>query len=256
MKAITFLICLLWLSLAGSAQVAIRDEFIINQQERMVFKSWDASKFTPKPGFLGLNPMYWITWGLHPNYPDTDLRPLSPSGPQTVRLGLIAAMNSTQEAYKAHADTLRNTAVSNFAAYSASLGDADPLWNIYYRSALSPLANLPELHLNSLSNGQRKYIDQTGILSWYTEQHQALSERLRLAKSTDMERGSRILLYHRLLLEYRKLQAAWEDKLRASKTYLNLSLKKQKIKERSTGITDQRLSDIQIADKILKNSKL
>ncbi|WP_316806848.1 hypothetical protein [Pedobacter agri] len=256
MKALTFLFCLLWLPRTIIAQRAIHDQAIINQQERMVFKSWDADKFTPKPGFLGLNPMYWITWGLHPNYPDTDLRPLGPAGPQTLRLGLIAAMKSSEDAYKLHADTVRNTALSNYTAYSAALSGADPLWHIYYRSALSPLDNLPQIPLGSLTLAQRKYLSETGMISWYTQQHQALAERLHLARTTHMERGSRILLYHRLLLEYRKLQAAWEDKIRRSKTYLNLSVQRQKIKERSKGFKDQRLSDIAIADKVLKNSKL
>src|SRR3546814_5216435 len=87
------------------------DKHIVHQQERMVFKQWNRDKFTPKKGFLGLNYQYWLTWAWHPNYPRTDRRPLSFTGPQTLRLRLVAAMKNTEEAYKKHADTLRNTAL-------------------------------------------------------------------------------------------------------------------------------------------------
>ena len=87
-----FTVLLLCTVITAKAQKQIRDESIVNQQERMVFKQWDRKKFTPTSGFLGLNPYYWLTWGLHPNYPKTDLRPLAPGGVQSLRLASVTGM--------------------------------------------------------------------------------------------------------------------------------------------------------------------
>ena len=62
MKTTIVLNILLMLSGYAFSQIPIRDIHIANQQERMVFKQWDKSKFTPSKGFLGLNPLYWLTW--------------------------------------------------------------------------------------------------------------------------------------------------------------------------------------------------
>ncbi|WP_230383744.1 zincin-like metallopeptidase domain-containing protein [Pedobacter endophyticus] len=72
MKKSHLILFLCFLAINCIGQKKITDKHITYQQERMVFKQWDAGKFTPKSGFLGLNPEYWITWALHPNYPKTD----------------------------------------------------------------------------------------------------------------------------------------------------------------------------------------
>lgn len=244
---------------AGFCQLQIHDESIVNQQERMVFKSWDADKFTPTSGFLGLNPMYWLTWGLHPNYPDTDLRPLSPVGPQTMRLGLLAAMRASEDAYKRHSDTLSTTALSSFAGYSAALAQADPLWQIYYRSALSPLSkSLDGSELSGLGAPQLSYLTRTGVVDWYRNAHAALKERLEISQRSPMERGSRIIFYHRLLAEMRALRSSWEEKKRSAKKYLWISSQLGQIKAKQDRITSENKgnSDIEIANRVLKNSKL
>lgn len=259
MKTLLMICGLLLGPLAGFCQLQIHDESIINQQERMVFKSWDANKFTPTSGFLGLNPMYWLTWGLHPNYPDTDLRPLGPVGPQTSRLGLIAAMRASEDAYKRHSDTLSNTALSTFAGYSAALTQADPLWQIYYRSALSPLSEpLDGSELSGLSSAQRNYLSRTGIVDWYRNAHAALRERLDISQRSPMERGSRIIFYHRLLSEMRALRSSWEEKKRSAKNYLWISSQVDLIRAKQERMTSENngSSDIEIANRILKNSKL
>src|SRR5690606_4436529 len=128
MKPLVFLLLFLaLLPLEESSAQTIKyqtDQHIINQQQRMVFKQWDKRKFTPTKGFLGLNPNYWITWGLHPNYPKTDHRPLSTAGPQTQRLLLVAAMKNTEVAYSKRTDTLKNLALSETAGYLGALSTA------------------------------------------------------------------------------------------------------------------------------------
>ncbi|MCJ8208564.1 hypothetical protein MUY27_02510 [Mucilaginibacter sp. RS28] len=83
------------------AQSIIKDDAVDNQNQRMVFLQWDQNKFYPKPGFLSLNPYYWLVWGLFDsNYHKTDIRPLSATGQQTQRLALVATMNGIDNRYK------------------------------------------------------------------------------------------------------------------------------------------------------------
>ncbi|RZM19717.1 MAG: hypothetical protein EOO88_37285, partial [Pedobacter sp.] len=120
-------------------QTRIRDESMVNQQERMVFKYWDRAKFTPTSGFLGLNPYYWLTWGLHPNYPKTDLRPLSATGHETIRMGLEAGMQSADKNMELDSDTIRNVALDQISGHAGLFSDADPLWLLYYSGQFRPV---------------------------------------------------------------------------------------------------------------------
>src|ERR1700750_1439830 len=105
MKSIIFFLLCLACCSSAFAQVPINDEAFRYQQQRMVFQQWDQNKFKPGKGFLDLNPYYWLVWGWpYPNYHKTDLRPLSANGPQTQRLALVAAMNSTDGKYKLQSD--------------------------------------------------------------------------------------------------------------------------------------------------------
>ena len=232
------------------------DKHIVNQQERMVFKQWDRKKFTPTGGWFGLNPNYLLTWAWHPNYPKTDLRPLSAAGPQSQRLLLVAAMKNTEEAYKKHADTLRNTALTEMAGHAGAVSAADPLWQLYYRNEFRPLTEGTD-PLQGSTPEVRDYLARTGVLDWYHEESAALAERLDGARTTNMERGSRIMAYHRLLAEYRSLLSTWETKKQRAKLYLGLSRTNRNVRESAQPIAaPPGRSDIQIADDILGKSKL
>ncbi len=249
------------LSLApGVAQNARRltDQHIVNQQERMVFKQWDKKKFTPTKGFLGLNPNYWLTWAWHPNYPKNDLRPLSSSGAQTQRLLLVAAMQHTEEKYKKHADTLRNTARTEMVNYAGALSQADPLWQLYYSKEFQPLFQISsDLALSGTEQPVKDYLIRTGTLDWYLEESSALAERLEIARTTNLDRGSRIIAYHRMLGEYRKLYAAWDAKKQRAKLFLSLTRTNAEAKQSGHPIVlPLGRTDFQIADDVLQKSKL
>lgn len=241
------------------AQKQIKDKHITNQQERMVFKQWDRKKFTPTSGFLGLNPEYWLTWAWHPNYPKTDLRPLGPVGPQTQRLAFVAAMQATENASKLHADTLRNEALAESTNYLGASSFADPLWLLYYRHEFDGLLNQdPNELLSGISAKEQNYLLKNGAYQWYLDECQAILERLNAARNTTLDRGSRIVTYHRLLAEYRKIYAIWDTKKHSAKLFLSLSETNNSLKNKEgpmlqlpSGRTDR-----QIADAILSKSKL
>ena len=189
------------------AQTRIRDESMVNQQERMVFKSWDRAKFTPTSGFLGLNPYYWLTWGLHPNYPKTDLRPLAATGHETIRMGLEAGMQSADKDMELGSDTIRNLALDQISGHAGLFSDADPLWLLYYSGQFRPVTNPDRVDiLSGLSASVKAQLISEGSYGWYKDQVVMLAERLEGSRRTNQDRGSRILSYQRLLLEFRKIQ--------------------------------------------------
>ncbi|RZK42647.1 MAG: hypothetical protein EOO90_06300 [Pedobacter sp.] len=250
---------MLWLtiSLAARAQRSIVDESIRFQQERMVFKQWGRNKFTPTSGFLGLNPYYWLTWGLHPNYPKTDLRPLSATGPQTQRLAMVAAMNSSSRSYKLHSDTLRNIALLEVAAQNGLLSGTDPLWILYYRDEFRPvLENTAGSILSPFPLAVRAKLVEQGLFSWYKNELDKLKERIEGARTADMDRGSRIMAYHRMLQEYQKLQANWEARSGTAQVNMERMKKQDKLKAGDVQIDSwTEDSDVRIAKKILADRK-
>nr|WP_121270943.1 hypothetical protein [Pedobacter schmidteae] len=255
-----FLIVMLFVGLAFPltyGQKIIRDDAIRYQQERMVFKQWDKNKFVPKPGFLYLNPMYWLTWGLHPNYPKTDLRPLGPYGPQTQRLGLVLAMQQSSDAFKLHADTLRNTALTEAYNYTGMVSNYDPLWMLYYSREFDDLIEQDDAAiLSGLESRERAYLSRAGLLEWFLEESRSIRERLNALRSTNIDRGGRILGYHRILGEYRMLRATWEAKKQRSKLYLSLAEAAEAVRTPALPASPGSESDKRIADRILSKSKL
>jgi len=241
----------------ASAQMYINDKSIRYQQERMVFKQWDRNKFSPTPGFLWLNPLYWLTWAFYPGYKDTDLRPLSASGPQTQRLALVAAMNATDKSYKLQADTLRTSAVSEIANQSGLVSSVDPLWLLYYSKELTPVLEHSEAELvASLPPAVRQQVVNEGIAAWYVRELDMLKERLEGAKTTTLDRGARILAYHRMLMEYRMLAATWATRTATAARNINSVAKQQQVRSNQVTIdawTPE--SDAAIARKVLADRK-
>ncbi|QEM07231.1 hypothetical protein DIU31_028410 [Mucilaginibacter rubeus] len=251
---VSFTFLLLWQQC--NAQSVVKDQSIRYQQERMVFLQWDQKKFTPTPGFLHLNPYYWLTWGLfHPDYHKNDLRPLCATGPQTQRLALVAAMNATDNKYKLQSDTLRNTELSEVANQSGTITDFDPLWQLYYGKKLKPVLNYNSASiLSGLSPQVSAKLVSEGLYNWYINELDMLKERVSAAHSTTMDRGARIMAYHRYLMEYRQLAAVWTTRTSSAQATINMTAQQQRLKSNLVGVPDWTpQSDIQIANKVLQH---
>ncbi|HTI58962.1 hypothetical protein [Mucilaginibacter sp.] len=237
-------------------QSVVQDQSVRYQEERMVYLQWDQNKFTPKAGFLSLNPYYWLTWGLfHPNYHKTDLRPLSATGPQTQRLALVGAMNSTDNKYKLQSDTVRNTALSEIANQSGLISDADPLWQLYYRNELKPVLNNSMASiLAGLSPQVSAKLVSEGLYTWYKNELDMLKERIQAAHTTTMDRGARIIAYHRYLMEYRRLAGVWAIRTSSAQATLNMTAQQQKLQSGQVTISNWTpQTDIQIANQVLQH---
>jgi len=259
MKKILFLLLAFCFKLSAPfAQAVIKDQAIENQSQRMVFQQWNQNDFYPHAGFLDLNPYYWLVWGLFdPNYHKTDLRPLSATGPQTQRLALVAGLNSTDNKYKINSDTVRNTALSEIANQSGFLSDADPLWLLYYNQQFQPLLNYSAVSiLGPLTPQVSAKLVSEGMYSWYTNELNRLKQRLNGARTTDMDRGSRIMAYYRMLKEYQKLASVWAIRVSTAQTTINMAASQKTLQNSSTPISNWTPNtDVQIANKVLSSAQ-
>ncbi|MGZ3943306.1 MAG: hypothetical protein ACXVJB_00115 [Mucilaginibacter sp.] len=242
------------LPLFAFSQEIVRDKAIENQSQRMVYAQWNQNDFYPKAGFLDLNPYYWLVWGLFdPNYHKTDLRPLSVTGPQTQRLALVAAQNSTDNKYKLQSDTLRNTALSEIASQSGLLSDADPLWLLYYKQQFQPLLNYSSTTLlGPLAPSVSAKLVSEGTYNWYSNELSMLKQRLNGARTTDQDRGSRIMAYYRMLAEYQRLTGIWSIRVATAQKDIQMTTQAQQVKTQTMApVQWTPQSDIQIANKVL-----
>jgi hypothetical protein len=261
MKTLLFIwltISLFFFSVSLRAQSVIKDDAVDNQSQRMVFQQWNQNDFYPHKGFLDTNPYYWLVWGLFdPNYHKTDLRPLSATGPQTQRLALVGALNSTDNNYKLNSDTVRNTALSQIASQSGLLSDADPLWLLYYNQQFQPLLNYSAANiLGPLPPKVSSTLLSDGLYSWYTNELSMLKQRLNGARSTDMDRGSRIMAYYRMLKEYQQLAAIWAVRVSAAQMTLNMQAAQKNVAVAPSPVrTWTPNTDRQIANKVLSNAQ-
>ena len=254
MKKYVLLAALSFLLSAAYAQSVIKDDAVDNQSQRMVFQQWDQNKFYPKAGFLSLNPYYWLVWGLFdPNYHKTDLRPLSATGPQTQRLALVGSMNSIDGNYKLNSDTVRNTALSQIANTSGLVSGADPLWLLYYNQQFQPLLNYSAATiLGPLAAQVSARLVSEGTYDWYTGELAILKERVQAAHTTDMDRGSRIMAYYRLLKEYRVLAGVWAIRTSAAQKGLTRTAQQQQLHTGQATIPGWTPNtDVQIANGVL-----
>lgn len=238
----------------------IKDPHIRAQQQRMVFAKW--GDWLPKGKyFLGLqlNIHHTMTWGwMAPNQNDdyrrgADIRPLGPAGEQTQRMALNTMLKSTSDKYKEYTDSIARDATSELYNTSGLFSTLDPLWRLYYSKELDEVINYDRNSLISiLSNDQRIYLTQTGGINWYDEQMLIMQEKLNAAFNQDIDRGSRVINYHNLLIEFRKLRSVWDAKLILADRLKPLYEKNNSMKSPPiTGFTTSRSSDVEIMRAIM-----
>jgi hypothetical protein len=241
---------------ATMAQQAAEDKAVNYQQERMVYKQWDKNKFTPTSGFLGLNPLYWLTWGLRPQYKKVDKRPLSATGPQTQRLAYTATFDDQANKSRLETDTISGVAKSDIARTSGAISGAEPLWIMYYKKELDFVMNAtPEDIMSTIPPKILPQVIQASTYDWYTEQIGILRERLDGARTTDMNRGSRILAYHRILLKYRSVHEQWMNHLSSFELGLKQKANKKAVNTGTATYSTARKSDKEIAKDVVNNDK-
>lgn len=257
MKTCLFILICFLASWNAAAQMTIHDRAIVAQQERMVYKEWDQDKFYPKPNrILGVptNLLWYMTWALHPNYPKTDRRPLSSQGEQTQRLALAAAMSITSDYYKKEADSIQLASVKELTRISGAFSELDPLYQMYYKKELKPLENPGEEAFDDVPSAVQAYLQEIGAFAWYQGEMGRLAERYQLAKKLDMERGQKILMYHRILQEMRQCLSRWQYQIHLSQQVVEFkSLKSQVPIEAGSPARWKETDDQKVIERIINN---
>lgn len=219
-----------------SAQIKhIQDKSLRAHNARMVHKSW--GEFRPYPKyFLGIqtNPNYGLVWGMfapkqNKRYKDgADIRPLRPTGLQNQRY--ISAYNSYLYAkqVKEKSDVIGNEAMEELIYYDKTTAKADPIYILYFREVLKPISEYNKLnpyYNKKISFQVASLLRETGIEEKVIEEMELLKDRLNTALNNDMERGQRLIFYHRILDDFRSFDASLNNKIYISSVYQSFKSK-------------------------------
>lgn len=197
----------------------IKDPHIVGQEKRQVFQEW--GDWQPKGKyFLGIqyNYHYTMVWGwLAPNrnkrYKDgDDIRPLSVTGLQNQRYATTLIQEDRTDKILKHAEVTHDETFDEYMHISALGVEADPLYILYYKRELRDCESLVGFSGSNvfrklgMTNETFKTNQRYGILETLKVDAEKLEAKYKMARSADMPRGKRILLYHECLLDLRKMK--------------------------------------------------
>jgi hypothetical protein len=135
------------------------------------------------------------------------------------------------------------------------ISDADPLWQLYYSNELKPVLNNSMASiLAGLSPQVSAKLMSGGLYTWYKNELDMLKERIQAAHTTTMDRGARIMAYHRYLMEYRRLAGVWATRTSSAQATLDMTAQQQQLQSGQVTISNWTpQTDIQIANQVLQH---
>lgn len=194
----------------------LNDPAIVAQHKRMTFESWGDWRPYPKY-FLGIqtNFAYATVWGMwapkiNRDYKEgEDIRPLKPTGTQNQRFAQLKFQEEEANQIKAASDTIYKRSIQDLAHWTSATVDADPLWLLYYKRMLRPIAEFPDQPQNFLEwrlKDQKTYetLSVTGAIMRLQEELDLIKEKYSMARTLDMPRGKRFIMYHETLIKWKK----------------------------------------------------
>jgi len=200
--------------------IRVRDPHIVAQERRQVFQRWGNWLPNPNYDFFGIqtNVHYMLVWGwLAPqrnkDYRDgPDIRPLGPSGLQNQRYGSTVLQQRRTQEILSEVRNVHNTALEEQLHYSSITVPADPLYVLYYKPMLKKLEqfNTNTLNYNDWGFTNVKAFERferRGLLRDSKQKLELLQDNLHLAKTMEIPRGKRILMFHDCLIGWRKHQS-------------------------------------------------
>lgn len=258
----TFLFCI-----NTNAQIRkLNDPSIVSQHKRMVFESWGDFRPYPKYNFFGIqtNFAYATVWGMwspriNKDYKNgADIRPLKPTGLENQRLVELELQKQEVEKIKVSIDSIYQRNIQDFAHWTSTTVEADPLWLLYYKRMLRPLNEFPDNPQNyrewGFDNAEiYETLKFTGSIEKLQESLDLLKDKYHQSRTMDMPRGKRFLMYHETLLGWRKFQAELFSYNTKSELFLDYKKALDKFrKSRRNYITK---SDVEIVQEIMNKYK-
>lgn len=241
----------------------IKDPHIVGQEKRQVFQEW--GDWRPKAKyFLGVqtNIHYATVWGwLAPNRNQryrngADIRPLSPAGLQNQRYASTLQQEQKSLEVLEEVKGVYDDALADQLHYSSLTVPADPLYVLYYQSMLR---DLQEFNTNSpiaaqwgFTNDQAfERFERLGMLGQVKRKIDVLQNTLHLAKTMEIPRGKRIMMFHECLIEWRKqksymayLNRQGINRLKAEERLAKLKTAKQTGQHSQTRSDAERFVDV------------
>jgi hypothetical protein len=219
------------------SQTALRDDAMRAQERRQVYMQW--GDWQPKAKyFLGIqtNPQHTLVWGWvadlrgaqNSKYKKgSDIRPLGPTGKQTLRLAALAQQQSITDQIVKESNEIGSMAEQEILYYSNTTAQLDPLYLLYFKKTLKPIAEFSQSNLQSECGRADIYdfLNETGVINSHIREMNILKNRLDGLFSSNIERGQRIIMYHRLLADYRSEKSTWDRHITSTKTFLDLKAK-------------------------------
>lgn len=199
---------------------SIKDPYIVSQEKRQVISKW--GEWRPGPDyFLGINTNVHnhMVWGfLAPSRNRAykrgqDIRPLSPTGLQNQRLGTTLMQQNATRATRDEVEDIESTTLDEYMHITALTTEADPLYLLYYKSMLKPLKEQEGISLEEkeyylqkmgMSLATIRKNDKYGLLNKLVIDIVILLDKYKMARTVDMPRGKRIIMYHECLIDWRK----------------------------------------------------
>ena len=126
-------------------------------------------------------------------------------------------------------DTIYKRNIQDFAHWTSTTVDADPLWLLYYKRMLKPITQFPDEPTNYLQWELKDHetyetLKSTGTIKRFQEELDLIKEKYKMSRTMDMPRGKRFLMYHETLLKWRSFLG--ELRKHGKKTNLLISYKK------------------------------
>lgn len=215
-------------------QKAIKDEAVHAQERRQVYQKW--GDWRPKAKhILGVqvNPLHTLVWGWAA--PSTnrkyksgrDIRPLAPTGKQNLRLAALSQQKAITDKILEDANEIGKMAEKEILYYTNTTAKLDPLYLIYFQKTLKPVTEFQQSNLFSECGRADIYnfLKETGVINSHTLQMNILKDRLSGLFSTNIERGQRIIMYHRILADYRSEKNTWDRHISSTRTFLDMKAK-------------------------------
>ncbi|MCT2409992.1 hypothetical protein NZD88_20750 [Chryseobacterium antibioticum] len=244
----------------------LKDLSIVGQEKRQVFYEWND--WRPKPTyFLGVqtNFAYGQIWGMwapsrnrdYKNGPD--IRPLTPIGKQAQRQVQMDMMDDRTNKLLNHTNSWKEQENNEFLNYTNLTTISDPLYLVYYKPNLNSLEGF---NINSpfyvdwgfSKEKPFKEAQQYGMIAHYREMILELKDKYSIAKKVDVSRGKRLLMYHDVFLEWRRMKQRLKDL--ESTFYLQDISKADLMKWKQSQIPNYTRSDAEIFQEALNQANI
>lgn len=267
MKKIIFFMSILFYFHSYSQSVKrLKDLSIVAQEKRQVFYEW--GDWRPKPKyFLGIqtNFAYGQVWGMwapsrNRSYKSgSDIRPLGPTGKQVQRSIQIDMMEDRTDKLLNHTNSWKEQENNEFLNYTNLTTISDPLYLVYYKPNLNSLeafnVNSP-FYVDWGFSKQKPFNEaqQYGMIAHYRDMILELKDKYRIAKNVDVSRGKRLLMYHDVFLQWRKMKQRLKDL--ENTFYLQDISKADLMKWKNSQIPNYTRSDAEIFQEALNQANI